>query len=148
MFSRGSLTQRQLTLLNEFMYPPDLRPGQSFPLEFESMLREAWFGITQDEWEASQQLPPVHGYEMGAALDRSASYGTGDGTQRARGRKQYHPDQTQSMYEAHGSNPLPTARLRGAGSMLDRIERESGVASDNVLPMVTSHLRNHIERGM
>lgn len=128
LFNPGSLTPRQLTLLNEFMYAPDLRPGQPFPLEFESMLREAWWGLTDEEWEQQhheqqqqQQLQRNHSQNRGSQYVPNSPMGETH-QHRARGRNTYHQQE-----EARTSQYMSRERL-GAGSMLDRIERESGIA--------------------
>jgi hypothetical protein len=84
LFNPGSLSPRQLSLLNELSYAPDLRPGQPFPLQFESMLRECWWGYDPredpdggaDEGKTEGvgiQMDRV-GRESGAALPDNLTY--------------------------------------------------------------------------
>ncbi|KAG8829939.1 hypothetical protein FRC17_005764, partial [Serendipita sp. 399] len=103
LFQPGSLTPRQLTLFQELNYPPDLRPGQPFPLEFEAILRECWWGITPSQWEAIV----VQAKEE---------------TKRRAGGKASR-NELEKVHLGIECGILEN----GLGSQLDRIERESGV---------------------
>ncbi|KAG8812155.1 hypothetical protein FRC19_003338 [Serendipita sp. 401] len=102
LFQPGSLTPRQLTLLQELNYPPDLRPGQPFPLEFEAILRECWWGITPSQWEA-----------IVVQAKEEARRRAGGATK-------------QDLEKIHLEIECSVLE-NGLGDQLDRIERESGV---------------------
>ncbi|KAG8769852.1 hypothetical protein FRC16_006548, partial [Serendipita sp. 398] len=102
LFQPGSLTPRQLTLLQELNYPPDLRPGQPFPLEFEAILRECWWGITPSQWEAIVVQAKEEARRRAGGVTK------------------------QDLEKIHLEIEC-TVLENGLGDQLDRIERESGV---------------------
>lgn len=130
IFNLGSLTQRQYQILNELTYVPDLRPGQGFPLEFLGLLGEGWWGSQWEEWARQKELASGRPYGgAGGGMDYT-EYSGG----RARGRNHHNQrmslyEQRRSQYEAErGGAADAKEKDLGLGAMMDRIERESGIA--------------------
>lgn len=123
------LSSLQFSLLQELQYAPDIRPGQSFPLEFYVMLLELWFGV---------QPPPSDdghgGGGMGmisADMATLQAYGYGD----FRGRDQFLKQTSQLQPPPASSSGNAPNYNRGAddepliplGQQIDRVEALTGV---------------------